>query len=137
MDTDLSECAGCLCLASRRAARTITRTFDRELRPHCIRATQFSVLVMLSLQGPMTIGDLAEALGVDRTTLSRNLAAIEANKWVRSRTGDDARSRLVELAPKGTALLTQALPAWRKAQTAAKAAIGEVGVTSLLSLANR
>jgi len=55
---DLAECADCLCLASRRARR-ITRTFDRELRPYGLRATQFTVLVMLFLRGDMTIGQLA------------------------------------------------------------------------------
>ena len=64
-------------------ARRITRTFDRELRPYGLRATQFTVLVMLSLRGDMTIGQLAEALGAERTTLTRNLALIEDAAWVK------------------------------------------------------
>src|SRR5215467_11015973 len=43
----LIECADCLCLASRRAARQITRVYDRELRPYGLRVTQFTVLVIL------------------------------------------------------------------------------------------
>ena len=75
---NLIECADCLCLASRRAARRITRVYDRELRPYGLRVTQFTVLVMLSLRGALTISELAKALGAERTTLTRNLALIEA-----------------------------------------------------------
>jgi len=44
---ELYETTQCLCLASRRAARAITRAFDKELRPHGLRATQFSLLAVL------------------------------------------------------------------------------------------
>jgi DNA-binding MarR family transcriptional regulator len=104
MDTqsNLRECADCLCLASRRAARRITRAFDRELRPHGMRATQFTVLAMLSLRGAMTIGELAEALGAERTTLTRNLALIENASWVRIQPGEtDARARVVTITDHG------------------------------------
>jgi DNA-binding MarR family transcriptional regulator len=133
---ELRACADCLCLASRRAARTITRAFDRQLRPHKIRATQFTLLTMLELRGPTPIGALAEALGMERTTLTRNLALLEAERWVDIRPDkDDARSRIVALAAKGRAMVATALPAWRKAQGAATASIGSAGVAALQSLA--
>src|SRR4026208_379603 len=94
--SELRACADCLCLASRRAARTITRAFDRQLRPYGIRATQFTILTTLELRGPTPIGELAEALGMERTTLTRNLALLEAERWVEIRADqDDARARIV------------------------------------------
>jgi hypothetical protein len=66
MNTELAKCANCLCLASRRAARTVTRVFDRKMRPFGIRATQFSALVMLSLRGALTIGELAQSRAAPR-----------------------------------------------------------------------
>jgi len=135
-NADFSECASCFCLASRQAARTITRVFDRKLRPHGIRATQFSVLAALSIGGRATVGDLAEALGLDRTTLSRNLTPIEAQGWVRSRPGEhDARSRYLEITPNGTALLARAMPAWHAAQKAIAATIGDPAAKGLVRLA--
>lgn len=134
---DLAECADCMCLASRRAARVITRAYDKHLRPHGIRATQFSVLTNLALRGTLTIGELADTLGVERTTLTRNLALIEERGWVRIRAGEDARARHVEITPKGRAALSNALPAWRAAQKATKAAIGEAGALALQKLARR
>ncbi len=120
----LIETRDCLCLASRRAARAITRAFDQELRPHGIRATQFSLLAILALKGAQTIGDLAAILGADRTTLTRNLALVEEAGLVRIRAGDDARSRRVTITPKGGRTVRTAFPGWRKVQTSLSGSIG-------------
>jgi DNA-binding MarR family transcriptional regulator len=136
-DQGLMECGDCLCLASRRAARGLTRAFDRQLRPHGIRATQFSILTMLLMRGPLRIGELAEYLGLERTTLTRNLAVIEEKGWVAIRPADDARARVVAATKKGYAAVTAARAAWRKAQQAALATIGNAGVNALHALARR
>ena len=83
VDHDLLETKQCLCLASRRAARAITRQFDRALRAHGIRATQFTLLAALELKGPQPIGELARLLVADRTTVTRNLSVAEEQSLVR------------------------------------------------------
>lgn len=111
------ETTRCLCLAARRAARTITREFDQALRPHGLRATQFTLLAALQLAGPQAIGELAELLSTERTTLTRNLGVAERHGWATMRTSHaDARSRVASITPKGLRVLTAALPAWRAAQ---------------------
>jgi DNA-binding MarR family transcriptional regulator len=137
-DANVAECQACLCLASRRAARAITRLFERHLRPHGIRATQFTALVVLSMRGAVTIGELAKVIGVERTTLSRNLTRLEAQGWVRiASDADDARARIVSITRKGRTILAAALPAWRNAQSAAVATIGSAGADALRNLAGR
>lgn len=131
---DFAACADCLCLASRRAARTITRAFDAMLRPHGLRSTQFSLLALLHLKGPQSIGELADALGADRTTLTRNIALIEQDSLVSSRAGDDPRSRIVSITPKGRKLFTKAFPAWGKAQSDLTSRIGQPLADSLRQL---
>jgi DNA-binding MarR family transcriptional regulator len=133
-ELDLSECPDCLCLASRRAARRITRAFDRSLRPHGLRVTQFIILVMLIRSGPLAIGRLAEMLGAERTTLSRNLALIESASWARIAPGDDARSRTVAVTAKGRAVVAASLDAWRQAQKSVAAAVGPSGAKALRTL---
>src|SRR5262245_53701903 len=128
---DLSDCPDCLCLASRQAARRITRAFDRQLRPHGLRVTQFSILVMLILAGPLTISELADRLSIERTTLSRNLTLIESAAWITIKPGDDARSRLTG---KGRAVVSASLGAWRRAQASVATAIGPSGVDALRTL---
>ena len=114
---DFSPCIDCLCDATRRAARAVTSLYDHALAPHGIRNTQFTILTTLEMRGPTSLGELAAFLAVDRTTLTRNLALLEAKKWVHSRAAaKDSRSRVVSLADEGRAVIVAAFPAWRKAQ---------------------
>ena len=129
------ECGDCLCLASRRAARVITRSFEKHLRPYGIRATQFSLLVNLELRGPLPIGELAEVLSADRTTLTRNLALVEDQGLVRIRPGDDARARVVTITPKGRTAIIRSFPAWRDAQSEMSNSMGQTAADSLRRLA--
>jgi DNA-binding MarR family transcriptional regulator len=123
-EADLLETAQCLCLASRRAARAITRRFDAALRPHGIRATQFTLLAALALKGPLSIGALAEIMGADRTTLTRNLAVAESQSLVRIASGQDARARIATITARGRQTFTRAFPAWRETQSELTDGIG-------------
>ena len=126
----------CLCLAARRAARTITREFDQALRPRGLRATQFTLLSALHLAGSKAIGELAEMLSADRTTLTRNLAVAEQRGWVSLRTDPaDARSRLATITPRGSRTLVAAIPVWNATQQRLLQDIGESAAASLHRLA--
>lgn len=133
---ELIETADCLCLASRQAARTITRAFDRRLRVHGLRATQFTLLASLALQGERSVGELAAFIGVDRTTLSRNMALAETRGLIVSRRADgDARARLVSITPQGREVLAAAFASWREVQAGLTDAIGEFAADRLRALA--
>ena len=135
-DPALFETTRCLCLASRRAARAITREFDQALRAYGLRATQFTLLAALHLAGPRSIGELAELLSADRTTLTRNLAVAEQHGWVRLRADrNDARSRIAAITPAGSRVLKTALPAWRAVQQHLLDEIGPRTAESLRQLA--
>src|ERR1700694_3364189 len=116
MSFDLSLCAQCRCLAARRNARAITRRYDARLRPHGLRATQFSVLAALALAGAKPISELAEGLGLERTTLTRSAALLEENGWIRPGRSEDGRERPLLLTPSGRRKLEAAFPAWKAAQ---------------------
>jgi DNA-binding MarR family transcriptional regulator len=113
---DLSACRGCHCLAARRHARAITRLFEEKLRPYGLRATQFSVLAALALKGPTPVTDLADMLGLERTTLTRIGAVLERNGWVGTARSGDARERPFLLTEAGRRKLEGAFPAWKEAQ---------------------
>ena len=132
-----ADCPNCLCQASRSAARGVTAVFDRHLAACGMRITQFTILANLVLRGATPITVLAEALGVDRTTLTRNLALVEREGWIATRADrDDARTHLVSITAKGRVAAEAALPAWRAAQAAVAAALGGADVAALLRLAS-
>jgi len=134
--SELIDTAQCLCLASRRAARAITRAFDRALRAHGLKATQFTLLATLSLKGEQTVGALADFIGSERTTMLRNVAVAEAKGLVAGRRHPaDARARLVSITPEGRRALEAALADWRAVQDGLTAAIGSDAAEGLRRLA--
>jgi DNA-binding MarR family transcriptional regulator len=109
-------CAQCHCLAARRKARALTRLYEAKLRPHGLRSTQFSIMVMLALAGPKPVSVLANKLGLERTTLTRGAALLERNGWVETKSSDDSRERLLQLTNAGRRKLESAYPSWKAAQ---------------------
>jgi DNA-binding MarR family transcriptional regulator len=132
---EIKERLDCLCLASRKAARAITRAYEAKLRPLGIRATQFSLLTLILGHGKIGIGALAEVSATERSTLSRNLALLEVSGLIAIEPGDDARERTIRVTRKGTNLVEKALPVWREAQAAVAALIGSEGAAALRQIA--
>jgi DNA-binding MarR family transcriptional regulator len=114
----------CACLNLRKAARAITQVYDSAIEPSGMRATQFSVLQTISLSDGAPMMRVARLLGMDRTTLTRNLAPLEREGWVRSEPGPDRRERTLALTRSGRAALERAKPLWQAAQTKIVARIG-------------
>src|SRR2546430_2953870 len=103
--TDYMAAAGCFCMASREAARKITRLYDSLMQGSGVRITQFTILSQLMLRGEMPIGRLAGILGMERTTLSRNLNLLEDNEWVSVNAGEDPRARLIGITARGRGIV--------------------------------
>lgn len=115
----------CVCHKVRMAARAVTRAYDEALRPAGLRATQFSVLVAVGLDGAISITALAKFMGMDRTTLTRNLRPLYEEGLVTVGPEGWRRSRNLEITSKGRARLREALPLWARAQESLKAGLGE------------
>lgn len=114
----------CACFNVRRAARAVTQLYDHALAPSGLRATQLTLLVALSRAGSIPFTRLAGVLGMDRTTLTRNLVPLERDGLVAQRPGADRRVKLVALTGKGSKALAAAIPLWRQAQEQITAGIG-------------
>lgn len=131
---DLSECGGCACFALRRAARGLTRLYDRQLRPSGLRATQFTLLAVLKNVGPQPLQALAELLGLERTTLTRNLQPLLSRELITAQVGDDRRVRRLSVTPAGVQAAVAALPLWRKAQRQVEKLLAPTTLSSLRAL---
>jgi DNA-binding MarR family transcriptional regulator len=118
---DFSACRECACSAARRASREITRFFDEAMRGAGIRTTQFSVLATLVQTGPIASTRLAEVLGLERTTLTRNLRPLMRDGLVSSEYGLDRRVHKVAITRRGEEAARRAFPYWKTAQEAALA----------------
>ena len=134
---DYMAAAGCFCLASRQAARKITRLYDSYMQESGIRVTQFTILSQLMLRGEMPIGKLAGILGMERTTLTRNLAPLEAQKWISIKAGDDPRARMIGITGQGRNAVRRSFPCWSKAQAHLGKLLGADGQAALKVLESR
>jgi DNA-binding MarR family transcriptional regulator len=102
-----------------------------------IRATQFTILSQLMLRGEMPIGKLASILGMERTTLTRNLTLLEQQKWISIKAGDDPRSRMIGITAQGRGMVRRGFPYWSKAQAQVGKMLGADGQAALKVLAAR
>jgi DNA-binding MarR family transcriptional regulator len=136
-DPDYMAAAGCFCLASRQAARKITRLYDSYMQGSGVRATQFTILSQLMLRGEMPIGKLAGLLGMERTTLSRNLTLLEGKGWISISAGEDPRARMIEITTQGRSLVRRGFPYWSKAQAHIGKLLGADGQAALKLLGSR
>ncbi len=114
----------CLCQKARSAARALTRFYDRHLTGGEIEPTQFTLLVAIRLTEPVSLLRLADILGLERTTLTRNLNLLRRDGFVEIQRGNDARQHLISLTDNGRQALLKALPRWQQAQRAARAELG-------------
>ena len=139
-DTTLLVRDTCLCLHVQRAARSLARQFDDALRPAGLTSGQFSLLMSLNRPAPPTMKDVAELLAMDRTTLTAALKPLTRRRLVAVKIDkEDRRSRRLVLTRSGEALLSAAVPIWKREHAALERALprgGEAlraGLIALLS----
>lgn len=125
---------GCTALRVRQLSRRVSQHFDRTLAAAGLKTTQYSLLSVLMAKGAMRPGDLAEALQMDASTLTRNLQPLVAQGWVNAGPGADGRSRIVAISAAGLAKRGQAQREWKRAQAALNSKLGESNVARLHDL---
>lgn len=115
----------CVGQKSRNAARMLTRRFDDALRPAGLTCGQYSMLVIITLTADNTLTELAQHMGLDRTTLIRNLKPLEREGWVAVSDEGYRRARSVDITDLGAEKIAEALPLWRQIQETIKQELGE------------
>jgi DNA-binding MarR family transcriptional regulator len=121
-ETQLARTRNCTCAALRRATRAVSSHYEAHFRGSGLRGTQFTILSVLAQAGPLPMTRLADLLGVERTTLTRNLTVLARGGLVAWTHETDGRVRKALLTKAGDAMLHKCLPRW----LAAEASVGKV-----------
>jgi DNA-binding MarR family transcriptional regulator len=109
----VQSCAG---LGSRAVARRCTQFIEREIADCGLTLAQLGLMAQIAAASDDTIAALAARTGLDQSTLSRNLRALESEGLVEIAVVErDLRRRAAWLTETGARRLEQAIPAWRKA----------------------
>lgn len=128
---------GCTNFKLRQLMRSVTQHYDAELAKAGLKTTQYSLLSHVVQLGPLRPGELARAMTLEPSTLSRNLRPLIDAGWVTLSAGDDARSRRVAATPAGRDKRAEAKRRWKAAQLALNARLGAHDVASLHLLLDR
>jgi DNA-binding MarR family transcriptional regulator len=124
----------CSCTRIRQASRVLTRIYDEHLKPTGLQDSQLSVLVGVAMFGEegASIGSLAQALVLDRTTLTRNVGPLSKAGYLKiTPSRSDGRSRVIALTRSGEHLIELAFPLWQQAQASIAQALGPGSLRSL------
>lgn len=122
---------GCTNFKLRQMLRSVARLYDAEIGKAGLKATQYSLLAHVAALGPIQPAELARNLGMDASTLSRNLRPLIDHGWLVQRQGADARSRLIEITEAGQAKRLEARRHWKRAQAELTEKLGEARVQAL------
>jgi len=122
----------CICGNVRMASRALTSIFDEHLKPSGLTSNQLAVLWPIVAMEPTPMNEIAKAVVMDKTTVSRNVAGLEALGLVETRAGADARHRLVSTTAKGRHAFAVAMPAWEAAQRRVARSFGKMRFTALV-----
>ena len=121
----MSAADSCTCSELRRAARAVTLLYDNAFKSSGLLSTQLGVLQMICKSDSIRITDLAKELGMDRTTLTRNLSVLERQGFIKISSGKDNRTRIVAITSKGRTTVAKAIPLWNEVQRKVKQHMGE------------
>ena len=125
----------CYCVVARTAARKTTALYDALLEPAGVTLAQFSLLRKIDRAGTASLTKLGQLTELDRSTIGRNVKALERLRLVRAALAKDQREAAVQLTPAGKRALKIGAPLWEEAQRRVETALGDAGVAQLQTLA--
>jgi DNA-binding MarR family transcriptional regulator len=115
----------CACGELRKAARAVTLLYDNAFKASGLQSTQLHVLDVVYKSDSIRISHLAKELGLDRTTLTRNLSVLEREGFIKISSGKDNRTRIVTITHKGRTAIAKAIPLWNEVQRKVRQRMGE------------
>ena len=132
-ELDMTSVENCACFNIRRVSRLITQCFDAEGRRSGLRPTQTPILRSLQAKPEWGMAELSEWLGMERTTLLRNLRPLQRDGLIRVKGGGRGGQVKLEISEKGRKAVAKMLPAWRSAQAKVVATLGEKRWSTIIS----
>jgi len=134
MNSARSAPKGCTNFKTRQLSRLLSRHYDAELAKAGLKTTQYSLLTHVLRLGRIAPGELARRMGLDASTLTRNLQPLLVAGWLLQEAGADARSRCISITPAGRGKQAEALRHWKAAQQDINAALGLERIAALHAL---
>lgn len=131
-ELDLNSLENCVCFNLRWVSRALSQFFVSQLHHHGLLPTQTPILGALAARSDASMAELSNWLGMDRTTLVRNLRPLERDGLVKSSGRGRGHKVSLALTPKGRVALEKFLPDWKLAQQKIVKTLGRERWTEIL-----
>jgi DNA-binding MarR family transcriptional regulator len=122
---------GCTNFKLRQLLRSVARLYDAQLALTGLKTTQYSLLSHVLALGPIAPNALATSMGLDASTLTRNLRPLIEQGWCEQGPGADARSRSITITAAGRLKHAEARAHWKRAQLSLNQRLGDEQVVAL------
>lgn len=104
------------CIRLRRAANEVSKLYDSYLKQAGVSANQFSLLAALENLGEGSVSDLANYVGLERTTVTRTIRPLLERGLVADVSERGTRSRCLKLTEKGEITRREGSALWMQAE---------------------
>lgn len=129
--SDAAKARACACANIRRTDLVVTQFYDGILAPGGVYAIQFGMLGTINYLAPITIGQMAKVMDMDRATLSRHLKILTDRDLIRYE--EDQQTSRIRLTSEGEQVFQSAWPLWQAAQEYIEQNFGQERFKAFLS----
>lgn len=106
----------CLCLSTRQTASALTSHYDRAFAETGLSTTQVALMINIRRKGQTNITELAQAVKLDKSTLTRTLAPLIRQGHINAERGVSRRETILTLTEQGQRAMDVAVPTWEATQ---------------------
>lgn len=124
----------CYCINLRRAANIVSDLYDHCLDPAGLSVTQYSLLSNLQKIDSCSVTDLANYVGLERTTVVRTLRPLFAKGLISDASAPEQRNKILQVTKKGEGVLEQCRALWEQAQKEVERRMGSENVNTLMEI---
>lgn len=112
----------------KRASEELLKLYTKTIAPAGVTPVQYLILLRIHELQSGSLREIADAIGVDRSTLARTIRPLEKNGLVKDNKPVGARNGVLVLTPEGETVFRNAKALWNEAQDIVAARLGKEGV---------
>lgn len=124
----------CYCTNLRRSANIISDFYDASLKGAGLTIAQYYLLINLSRLGSANITHWAEHVGLDRSTMVRNIKLLQTRDLVKITEG---HGKVFILSSEGKRVLELAIPLWQRAQERIEDILGKDDIEAVFRISEK
>lgn len=129
--------SACHCVKLRRTSSRLTDLYSRLLEPSGLTLPQFSLLKNIHALGDCSTAQLSRQVGLEHSTLVRNLRLLVAQGLVVDRKKPGGKCNAWQITESGELTLAKGIPLWEQAQRLVEEALGKEGLQQFEDMLDR